>query len=162
MYKLSSLLVGLAALTGCAPAEHWFSLDDNTLDVDTQFALVDATVTTTPEAFPRDLYGQALRLRMDDAEVAFLGEVVNGVVLDEARDIDDHWGDNVNVLDAWSDCPPDEVCERTFRFEISRVGDLTDPGLVEADAFLSTFGLKPERFRGGSLVLDLELVEELD
>ncbi len=153
------LLAVASATTGCTE-EHWFSSDADAfeLEVDGE-AFVEARLTTTPEAWPRRLYGDALRVGMDGADVQFVGEVVEGEVVSEDREIDDHWGDNVNVLDAWDDCDRSQTCRRAFLFRVACAdGAERCAGEFSGDSFLSTLGPLPERDRGGRMTL--ELVEQ--
>ena len=162
MKSLVTILIVSAGLMGCR-AEHWYSSDTAELELDIDaVAAVDARVVTPPGAWPdKELYGDALRLSADGYQVDFVGEVVDGRVTDERRDIDDHWGDNVNVLDAWRDCEVGARCDRTFRVAVScDVDDGPCDALVEADAFLSVH-LEPTqaRRRGDPLRLSLEAVD---
>ncbi|NCG19225.1 MAG: hypothetical protein GWP91_09455 [Rhodobacterales bacterium] len=144
----TALLTGLLS-TGCN--ESWYGYADAELALDIEgFALVDARVVTPPEAWPRDLYGNALRVGMDDEVVIFVGEVVDGVVLDEPRDVNDSWGDNVNLLDAWRDCRPNTDCDLTFRFEVSCAGGEICEGRFSGDAFLSEERRPLQRERSGA------------
>jgi hypothetical protein len=153
-----ALLAILTLSTGCDMLpEHWFAYDDAELEVLVDdVAIVDAVVYTSPDAWPKDLYSSAVRVGLDDAqvEVVFLGEVVDGVLVDEERDLNFYDDRNVGVLDAWRDCVPDQECERVFRFGVACLArEAVCQGHFEGDAFLSTVGLRPENDRGGWLEL---------
>ncbi len=155
-----AIFVLLPLSAGCdLLPEHWFAYDDAELEIVVDdLAIIDAVVFTSPEAWPKKQYSDALRVGMTDAhvEVTFLGEVVDGALVDGVRDLNVYDSENVGVLDAWRDCVPDEACERTFRFGVAcRVLDEGCQGLFSGDAFLSTQGLSPEDDRGGWLELQL-------
>ena len=144
----TALLTGLL-LTSCS--ESWYGYANAELALDIEgFTFVDARVVTPPEAWPRDLYSNALRVGMDHEVVAFVGEVVDGKVLDEPRDINDSWGDNVNVLDAWRDCSPSTECDLTFRFEVSCASGEVCQGRFSGDAYLSEEHRPLQRERSGA------------
>lgn len=156
--RLFGLTLAALGLSGCA--EHWYSdaQAELELDIDGE-TLVDVRLVTPAEGWPRkELYSNALRVGMDGQDVAFVGEVVDGVVRDELRDIDDHWGDNVNVLDAWRDCEVGAHCDRTFRFRVSCVDTDRCDGLFSGDAFLS-LDLKPHQIRKTGEPLRLRFTE---
>ena len=173
---LASLALGAIALTtGCEQGppgflpEHWFVQDFAELPLAVEGrAHVDATVFTSPEAWPERMYSNALRVGMEGVELSFLGEVVDGeLVVEPDRELNIYSFDGVGVLDAWRDCTPDEACERTFRFEVvcpegpggSEGEECVCEGVFDGDAFISTKGLKPERDRGGFLELHFERVD---
>lgn len=155
-----TLALALTALTLSGCAEHWYTeaYTDLTLVID-QSTQVEATVITPPGAWPRDVYSQALRVQMLEHQVTFLGEVKNGETTDRAYEINDSWGDNVNVLDAWKTCDHSKTCRRTFRFEVACT---TESGhcvsTVSADAFIS-IEVKPGGRRHEGDPIELELSE---
>jgi len=154
MSRSPVLSVLVLFLGGCG--EHWYSYDEAELDVDVAPVLqVDAHVSTPPGAWPQELYGDALRLTFAGEHVAFVGSVEEGEVTASRWEIDDHWGDNVNVLDAWKGCDRAEDCERTFRFELTCLDGEACSGVVSADAFLS-IDVRPPQV-GGRTGEDLHL-----
>ena len=163
MQGMRLALVGMAAgMVGCV--EHWYAHDAADLEVAVEGeALVDAHVTTAPSAWPEDgVYDQALRVAMFGEQVAFVGEVVGGDVIDRDYQIDDWWGDNVNVLDAWQGCDPRVTCARTLRFRVRCAEAEGCVGVVSADAFLATeesphTALPGFEAAGGGLELSLSL-----
>jgi len=153
------LSLSALALAGCS--EHWYSFDDAELALEASpTAQVDARVTTPPGAWPDDLYGDALRVTLPGEEVHFVGSVEQGEVTEIAWEIDDHWQDNVNVLDAWRDCDRDTVCEQTFRFELRCADRDTCSGVVMADAFLS-IEVGPQQAHRSGEMLDLRMTRVL-
>ena len=156
------LVLLTTSLLGCA--EHWYAHDEATLDVTIEeVAYIDAQLLTPPTAWPdEDLYGSAVRVMLAGESVAFVGEVRDGEVLSTPHDIDDSWGDNVNILDAWDGCSPVALCQRTFRLQLACGGGRPScQGTVEADAFLSIqLGPYQAEEEGHGLELELLLVEE--
>ena len=144
--RLLSHLLSLAFLSGCG--EHWYSFDNAEIKLSGP-AHISVRVSTTPEAWPEDLYDDAVR-------ATFTGE---GRLFsaDPRREILQVSESDVNILDAWEDCPLDEDCVKVFSFDVVCHGPCA--GNFQVDAFMATSPF-PEPDRGGSL--DIEILEPSD
>lgn len=151
--------VGLMAMTAGCEDEHWYAFDDVSAPFEAPGPF-GVRVTTTPEAWPKRLYGFAVRatFQVDGQEVdemanehdARRGEL--WLVDEEGRETTGGQ-DWVNVLDAWDGCDRDETCVRELWFEADCARQ-TCEGEVFVDAFFSTHWVK-EPDRGGEIRLEL-------
>lgn len=138
----SSSVVLAALVAGCS--EKWSATDD----VEAAFTgpgVFGVAVTVTPEAWPENADHGAVR-----AEFQGDGTLAS---LDTDRDILQGSPGWVNVRDAFVDCDPSTVCERTFWFEVSCEGGCA--GVVSVDAFISEETWKNVDIADGALRLVL-------
>ncbi len=133
----------LVALAGCA--EQWVAADtlEEPFTGPGEFGI---RVTTEPEAWPDEVVDDAVRARFDGP-----GTLSS---LEDEREILETSSTEVNVLDAFDDCPRDEVCVRELWFSVA----CEEPcdGEVTADAFLAAKGLLDggDTAWGGPLTLE--------
>lgn len=136
-----SWTIALILLPSCS--EHWYASDEDEVQLSGPGRVL-VRVTTTPEAWPEDLYGDAVR-------ATFLGDGVLSAV-DAEGEVNELSDQSVNLLDAWDGCARDEVCVEVFAFDLECHGGCR--GTFQVDAFLSTFPF-PEPDRGGTLDVEV-------
>lgn len=132
-----------SVLVLAACGEQWVAADD----LEQEFAgpgEFGLRVTTQPEAWPKELYGDAVR-------ATFHGD---GTLrsLDEDRELLEVSPKDVNVLDAWDGCPRDAECVVELGFAVDCEAGCE--GRVTADAFLSEKGMGGDTDFGGALQLE--------
>ena len=130
--------LALGVMVGCA--EHWVASDA----VGVAFrgpGEIGVRVTTTPEAWPDERYGDAVRAAFYGSGPVRLVDVSDHEILQG----DDDW---VNVLDAWRGCDPGEVCVRELWFDVGCYSEACE-GEFEVDAFFSTYPLPEPRVEDG-------------
>lgn len=119
--------------------------------------LVEVIVQTAPEAWPRNLYSDAIRTGFDDGPNRQLSESIEAVVIDspEGREILTFPG-ALNVLDAWDDCDREQTCRRVIPLTLWCDQQRPCDGGLYAEAYLSTqdpFAREPP---DGALQLQLQ------
>lgn len=135
-----------AVVVGAAGCENWYTWED----VTTPFVgpgTIGVRVTTTPEAWPHDLYGHAVHAAFYDVGPV---TVIDGEDLDLLQVSDDA----VHVLDAWRGCDRRTTCVRELFYDVGCFDGDRCEGEFRVDAFFSTHPV-PEPDQGGSITLEL-------